>query len=262
MMLSCLQSALGFLLSYKGELNEVWNGLVLSALLQPCCITDMSGKYSASIECSSESKWYEEKILPWTEQTGGPRETEGHDASNAEWSGSGFLCSFAVYWSLVLHPHLHWEEEHLSPRLPQPTTGPPLSFFTMGIKGYIKHWADSTYQVPQPTGFRGFLVVGPPINSSWFWNVSSMKVSQSWQSSPWALSAQALPSQSAAAGEREERTHQEKSSVTSPHTKAALGCATSSQKYLGLTLTARVGEMKLWTWALRGKIELEREEFM
>lgn len=37
------------------------------------------------------------KILPWTEQSGGSREKEGHDASSAQRSGSSFLSSFAVY---------------------------------------------------------------------------------------------------------------------------------------------------------------------
>lgn len=54
--------------------------LVLSALLQPCCITDMLAKYPAS----SVLKRSEEKVLPRSEQNEGSREMEEHDASNAE----------------------------------------------------------------------------------------------------------------------------------------------------------------------------------
>lgn len=252
MLLSCLQS--GFLLSYKNELSEVWNSLVLSALLQPSCITDMLGKYSASTERSSEPKWSEEKILPWTEQSGGPREKEGHDASSAERSGSSFLSSFAVYWSLVFHHHLHREEGRLSPQPPQPTAGPPLPFFVMGIKGCTKHWADTTYQVLQPTAFRGFLLVGPPLNSSWFWNGSSMRVSQSWQSYP-----KPVPS---CWGKGGKHPSGEEQGRLPPIQRQLLLVQPAPKRTWGLLW---LQEWEGWNCELRlwgGKIELKGEEFM
>lgn len=96
---------------------------------------------------------------------------------------------------------------HISPEPLSSWLDVPLPFCAMGIRGCRKCQADVTYQLCDTPHTPRFLPVGPPLNSGWFWNGSSLGVSQSCQSPSQALSALTLQSQSTVTGEGEESTH-------------------------------------------------------
>lgn len=125
----------------------------------------------------------------------------------------------------------------------------PLPFSAVGIRGRRKCQTDVTHQVCDTPHTAHFLPVGPPFNSGWFWNGSSLRVSQSCQSPP--------PSPASSDSTEPIHSHRGRGGrapTFSPQTKAVFAYATSLKMYLGPYSDFKGGMGKLRTGALGRKL--------